>query len=120
MKTSNQNKIISSQFILALIIFFGVSSKVQAAQNKVTYKAEQCDCLGFSDDIPTFLSDLTKQPPTVYGEGSSQTAAAEQARNMCIETYRSYASNDKQNTQSVTESGCHFFKSTGHGDWEAL
>ncbi len=121
MKTLNLKKmnLVSSQLIVALIVFMGISSKLHAS-NSTTYKAEQCDCLGYSEDIPTFLSDLTKQPPSIYGEGKSKLAAAEQARNMCIESYRSYASQEKRVTQSITESGCHFFKSTSQGDWEAL
>lgn len=121
MKVVNSNKKwFSYQLLIALYVLLGVQSRLQAAMNSTPtqYRAEQCDCLGFTNDIPTFLSDLTQQAPSIMGEGQTAQEAAEQARQMCIDNYRGFAS--AAAPQSVTESGCHFYKLTKNGDWESI
>ncbi len=43
------------------------------------------------------------------------------AQNMCVETYRNYASvSQVEDSTEVTENGCQMFKSTNDGDWESI
>lgn len=119
--------LLSAQLVLALAVLLGLSSTAIAKKNMTnkfvpTYKAEQCDCIGFSDDIPTFLSDLVgAQDMDIFGEGKSPTAAQEQAKNMCVETYRNFASvSDTEDKKAISQSGCHMYKSTSDGDWISI
>ena len=123
MKIAKPN--LSLQLIVALVVILGLSTTAQAknrtkATFKPTYKAEKCDCLGYEKDIPTFLSDLNGGSADIWGEGSSQKEASQKARNMCVESYRAFASLDKKKQDDVTESGCQFFRSTQDGDWESI
>lgn len=116
---------ISSQLVLSLIILLGISVNAHGKglqTERTTYKVEKCDCLGFSDDIPTFLSDLPGASDIdIQAEGKSPREAQEMAQNMCIETYRNYASvSPSENNLSVTQTGCQLFKSTSEGDWESI
>ncbi|MCB0377824.1 MAG: hypothetical protein KDD33_04965 [Bdellovibrionales bacterium] len=117
---------ISSQLILAVVLIFGLSFPAQAknksTQYKPTYKVENCDCLGFSDDIPTFLSDLPNaQGVEIFGEGKDPKEANERAQNMCVETYRNFASTGYfEDHKSVTRTGCKMYKSTPDGDWVSI
>jgi hypothetical protein len=127
MFTTNKTGL-SSQLLLTLGIVFLISSTAKSSPSdlgdlsfKPLFKAEKCDCLGYSDDIPTFLSDLAGGAIDIFGEGSSEEAAMQQARNMCIDNYRNFASiSVSVDTNDVTESGCHIFRTTQNGDWEAL
>jgi hypothetical protein len=115
----------SLQMIVAITVLFGVHSTSQAnteATFKPIYKVDRCDCLGFSEDIPTFLSDLAgTQDLGIYGEGPSLAQAEKQAQHMCKETYRSYASASvSEDVNSVTQSGCQKLQSTPHGEWVSL
>lgn len=115
----------SLQMLIAMTVIFGVHSTSQAntdATFKTTYKVDRCDCLGFDKDIPTFLSDLVGHEDLgIYGEGDSLAQAEKAANNMCVESYRSYASvSAKDNSDSVTESGCQKLKSTPDGDWVSI
>jgi hypothetical protein len=116
---------ISGQLIVALALLLGLNSTANAnAKNRsgieTYYKVERCDCFSFNDNIPTFLSDLTGgQDLAIGGEGKSLDEAKKQAKNMCVESYRSFASVD-QLTDDVTESGCHQFRSTEDGTWVSI
>ncbi len=117
---------VRSQVVISLALIFGSSSYaqgMQAVNNNFTptYKVEKCDCLGFSEDIPTFLSDLSDGHQDIYGEGKSLKEAQNSAQNMCVETYRNFASVSKtEDPNSVTRSGCHQLRSTPDGDWVAI
>lgn len=117
---------VSSQLVLALAVLIGLSSTANA-KNKAPkftpkYKVEKCDCLGFSDDIPTFLSDLQgAQGIDIFGEGKTLKAAQKKAQNMCVENYRNFASvSNSEDSKSISQSGCHAFRSTVDGDWESI
>ena len=117
----------SAQLVLALAVLLGVSSTAIAKQTlkddfKPSYKAEKCDCIGFSDDIPTFLSDLKgAQGIDIYGEGTTRKEAQTEAQNMCVETYRNFASvSEQEDSKSISHSGCHMYKSTRDGDWVSI
>ena len=117
--------IISGQLLLALAIVLGINSTAHARQNKTfkpSYKIENCDCLGFSEDIPTFLSDLAgAQDLDIYGEGETLKVAQSNAQNKCVETYRNFASvSTIEHPNSVTQSGCRTFRSTPNGEWVSL
>lgn len=105
------------QTLIAMIILFGLNSTAHA-KSKTLYKVEQCDCIGYSDDLPTFLSDLTDID--IYGEGKSRKAAEKQAERMCVEQFRHFASLANSITQRPTYNGCHTYKTTADGDWEAI
>lgn len=123
---------ISGQLMLAIALLFTLSSVAQGravmtkkAKFKPTYKVERCDCLGFSEDIPTFLSDLAGADDLsqldIFGEGNTLQVAETNAQNMCIETYRNFASVSKsESAESVTQSGCKKLKSTPDGEWVAI
>lgn len=113
---------LSSQLVLALAILLGVNSTAYGKQFTPMYKAEKCDCIGFSEDIPTFLSDLTgAQGIEIYSEGKSLADAQDQAQRMCVETYRNFASvSELESPNNVSYNGCHWFKSTQDGDWESI
>ena len=115
---------ISGQVVIALAFVFGVQTSAHGQNKSFTprYKVERCDCLGFSEDIPTFLSDLAgAQDLDIFGEGKSVKAAEKKARNMCIETYRNFASVSKaEDPNNVTQSGCRKLKSTPGGEWVSL
>lgn len=117
---------ISSQLALTLIVIFGLSYSAHGSQAKkaknATYKVEKCDCLGFSDDIPTFLSDLPGASDIdIQAEGKSPSEVQKIAKNMCVETYRNYASvSPTEDVSNVTQTGCQVFKSTNDGDWESI
>lgn len=98
----------------------GKNSKLGNLSFKPSYKAEKCDCIGYSDDIPTFLTDLAGGQIEIFGEGSTQEAAILEARKMCVESYRNFASVSKQSQNEVTESGCQIYRTTMNGDWESL
>ena len=121
----NVSTYISTQVLSALVVFFGLNStghaKMSFKDSSTQYKAEKCDCMGYSDGIPTFLSDLA-QGIDIYGEGASPQAAKEQAQNMCVESYRNFASIsvEKEKNHSVSYSGCQIFKSQSGGEWVAL
>ena len=118
---------LSLQTLVTLIIFFGLNSTAKAKSHdqqskiKPLYKVENCDCLGYNENLPTFLSDLAQVD--IYGEGNSQKEAEKHARNMCIEQYRNHASIEgkNQNFKNVTHNGCHVFvQKTPDSDWKAL
>lgn len=116
---------ISGQLALVLTVVFGIQSVAYGKAKKnftPRYKVEQCDCLGFSEDIPTFLSDLAgAQDLHIFGEGKSLKAAEKDAQNMCIQTYRSFASASKnEHPNNVTQSGCTKLKSTASGEWVSI
>ena len=117
---------ISAQLIVSLVILFGLSynahGKADAKKSTTKYKVENCDCLGFSDDIPTFLSDLPGASNIdIEAEGKSIDEAEKTAQNMCIETYRTYASvGEHNNNTSVTQTGCQAFKTAANGEWESI
>jgi hypothetical protein len=117
-------KIIKSQLTIAIAVLALNSTAIAKnnSQPNKLYKAEKCDCIGFSDDIPTFLSDLTgAQGIDIYGEGKSLKEAESSAQNMCIETYRNFASaTNSGDTTSISQSGCHMSMSTTEGDWVSL
>jgi hypothetical protein len=120
-----RNFSISTQLILSLIIIFGLSVNAHGKQTKksnTTYKVEKCDCLGFSDDIPTFLSDLPgAEHIDIQAEGKSIVDAEKSAQNMCVETYRNYASTSSQeSSSSVTQTGCQIFKTDTDGSWVSI
>lgn len=127
-----QRLIVSGQTLVAVVVIFGIhftaQGKAQYSQKpKFTprYKVERCDCFGFSEDIPTFLSDLANARELgqldIYGEGKSIEEAEDQALSLCIETYRHYASRSQNSTpESVTQSGCKRLQSTPEGEWVAL
>ncbi len=109
---------IRSQFIVSMVLIFGFQTAHAntKATFQTTYKVDRCDCLGFEQEIPTFLSDLAgTEDLGIYGEGRSLAQAEQEAHNMCVESYRAYASTG--NIDSVTESGCQKLKSTPDGDW---
>lgn len=122
----NKMNFISFQALVALVVLLGMNSpafakKVKKETFKPSYKVEQCDCLGYSEDIPTFLSDLTGSGGvSIYGEGKTPEAAQNKARNMCVEAYREFASTTKGAAGTVTESGCQLFQSTKDGDWISI
>lgn len=128
METNGSKKasFVSLQFIVAMTVLFGMNSpafakKAKKPTFKPSYKVEQCDCLGYSEDIPTFLSDLSGGGGiSIFGEGKTPEAAQGKARNMCVEAYREFASAKKGESGSVTESGCQMFKSTENGDWISI
>ncbi len=121
---------LSGQLLVVIAVIFGFQSIAHAKRMSTpkftpTYKVERCDCLGYSDDIPTFLTDLAGADSVdelyIYGEGKSIAAAEESAQNLCIETYRSYASVEKkEDASTVTQSGCTKLKSTPDGRWVSL
>ena len=119
---------LSGQVVVAVAVILGVSMTAQANKSKVknsfkpSYKVESCDCLGFSEDIPTFLSDLASDYDSqIYGEGRSIAEAEKQAGLMCTETYNLYAKSSKQeHPESVTQTGCQKLKSTPDGDWVSV
>ncbi len=120
----NQKFKISGQLALVLTLIFGMHStaygKRRAPKFTPQYKVENCDCVGFSEDIPTFLSTLTGGRPDIYGEGKSMKAAEKKAEMMCKETYRGYASASKtEHPESVSFNDCDKMKSTPEGDWVA-
>lgn len=123
-----QKSWISSQLLVTLGVFFILNSTAHGKKSRLTelsfkphYKAEKCDCIGYSDDIPTFLSDLAGGSIDIFGEGESQAAAEKEARNMCKESYRNFARVSVSiDNYDVTESGCQFFKTTQNGDWVSL
>ncbi len=128
MKVSGQTKV-SGQLLVVMALVFGFHNvaygKKQGPQFTPMYKVERCDCLGFSEDIPTFLSDLAGAEDVeelyIYGEGKTLQAAEKSAQNLCIETYRSYASvSHEEDPNSVTQSGCTKLKSTPDGRWVSL
>lgn len=118
--------IVSAQLIVSLLVNLMISNPAHGKQTlreqKSTYKVENCDCLGFSDDIPTFLSDLPGGSDIqIFGEGKTPDEAQKMAQNMCVETYRNYASvSQVENSTEVTENGCQMFRSTSGGDWESI
>ena len=124
----NQKTWMSSQLLVTLGVFFVLNSTAHGKQSSLTnlsfkpqYKAEKCDCIGNSDDIPTFLSDLAGGSIDIFGEGDSQEAAEKEARNMCVENYRNFARvSVSTDNYDVTESGCQIFKTTQNGDWVSL
>ena len=125
MRQAKKNIYLSGQLLLALAVIVGISSTAYAKPNKTfksTYKVERCDCLGFSEDIPTFLSDLSgAQDLDIYGEGKTLKDAQRNAQNMCVEAYRNFASvSEKEHPDSVTQSGCHTLRSTPDGQWVSL
>jgi hypothetical protein len=118
---------ISGQLVIVLALLFGIHNVAHAQELEFAplYKVERCDCLGFDNDIPTFLSDLAGADSVdelyIFGEGETLQQAEESAQNLCIETYRSYASVAKPETMtSVTQSGCQKLKSTPDGRWVSL
>ncbi len=120
---------VSGQLLVVLALVFGIHSVAQAKKRapKFTpmYKVERCDCLGYSEDIPTFLSDLAGANDLdelyIFGEGRTLQDAEQSAQNLCIETYRSYASVSKiEDSSSVTQSGCKKMKSTPDGRWVSI
>ena len=117
---------LTGQLLVAVAIVFGISSIAQAAPNstkfKPSYKVERCDCFGYSEDIPTFLSDLEGgNDIDIFGEGKSLEAASKSAHNMCVEQYRGLATKSKKyHISSVTESGCTKLRSTPDGEWVAI
>lgn len=122
---------ISGQLLVAVALVIGFQSVAHAKKKNATpqftptYKVERCDCLGYSEDIPTFLTDLAGADSvdelSIFGEGNSLQAAEESAQNLCIETYRSYASVTKNSDpQLVTQTGCKKLKSTSDGRWVSL
>ena len=126
MNLQNRFKI-TGQLILAMALILGFHSTAYGknkarAKFKPTYKVERCDCVGFSEDIPTFLTTLAKTDDLdelyIYGEGKTLKAAEKQAEKMCIQTYRDFASvSKKEHPNSVTQSGCTKLKSTPDGEW---
>ena len=116
--------LISAQLIVSLLVNFALTNQAHGKQtsHKASYKVENCDCLGFSDDIPTFLSDLPGGADVqIFGEGKTPNEAQKMAQNMCVETYRNFASISQiEDSTEVTENGCQMFKSTQEGDWESI
>ena len=114
---------ISRQLILSLIIIFGVSVIAQGKQHKARYKVENCDCLGFDGSIPTFLSDLQGgNSVQIYGEADTRPKAEKEANNMCVETYRNFASEPtaKEDAKRVTSTGCQVSMLTKDGEWRSI
>ena len=121
---------ISSQLLLSLIVLLGLSynahgnstSQSKKSTKNITYKVENCDCLGFSDDIPTFLSDLPGATNIdIEAQGKTLDEAEKSAQNMCVETYRNFASIGTQEKASdVTQTGCQAFKTAANGEWESI
>lgn len=122
----NQQFKISGQLALVLTLIFGLHSAAYGKQKikrfTPSYKVEGCDCVGFSADIPTFLSDLPgADGMDIYGEGKTLKAAEKQAQNMCIQTYRNFASLSKsEHPDSVTQNSCTKLKSTPSGEWVSI
>ena len=122
-KKTNLN--ITGQLVVSLLMVVGIQSVAYGQGSKnftPSYKVEKCDCFGFSEDIPTFLSDL---PGTsgmdIFGEGKTLKDAEKNAQNMCIESYRNFASlSQQEHPESVTYSGCQKMKTTPDGEWVSI
>jgi hypothetical protein len=122
-KMNYSNIKISKQLVLAVSVLLVFQSMAYGAQKFTpSYKVDRCDCLGFSEDIPTFLSDLAGgHDMDIYGEGKSLRAAEKEAKQMCVETYRNFASvSQTEDPNNVTQTGCERLKSTPDGEWVSL
>ncbi len=121
-----KNTITNSNFfnihtILVLLVLFAINPKLHASakRHKIQYKVEQCDCLGYKEDMLLFLSDITEtQIFNIVGEGSSRKAAERQAQNMCLELYRRFE--NSVDSSSVSHSGCHVYKRNTRGNWDVI
>lgn len=118
---------LSGQVIVAVAVILGFTVTAQAkatSENKFkpSFKVDRCDCLGFSQDIPTFLSDLNGGYDfDIYGEGRNIAEAEQKADQMCKEVYLTVAEISKlEHPDSVTQSGCEKLKSNPDGDWVSL
>ena len=118
----SKNFKLSRQLLVAVTLLFCIQSTARAANNFTpSFKVDSCDCLGFSEDIPTFLSDLSGGNLDIYGEGKTLKAAEEQAQNMCVETYRNFAStSESEHPNNVTRTGCKTMRSTSNGEWVSI
>ncbi len=107
------------QTIMVLLILFGFNSKLHAfSGNKIRYKVEKCDCFGYKEDIPLFLSDISGADTfNIEGEGSTRKAAEKQVQNLCVEIYRKFG--NSVDTSLVSHSGCHIYKKN-KDQWELI
>lgn len=106
-----------------IIVFFALNSSAETNNSSYQpiYKVDRCDCFGFSDDIPTFLSDIIKGDLHISGKGNTLAEAQDEAQRMCIETYRNIASSSQQEDPSnVIYSDCTKMQSTPEGDWVTI
>lgn len=122
MKMKRIKKIVlqNLQTALVFLILFGFNSKLHASSKKQSqYKVEQCDCLGYKDDIPLFLSDITEADIfNIAGEGSTRRDAEKQVENMCVALYKKFESS--VDNSLVSHSGCYTYKKNSKNQWELI
>ena len=120
MKKTSKIILLNIQTVLVFLILFGFNQKLHASsKNSIRYKVEKCDCLGYKDDIPLFLSDITKaQIFNISGEGSTRKAAEKQVEKLCVELYKSFESS--VDNSLVSHSGCHVYKKNSKNQWELI
>ena len=108
------------QTTLVLLVLFGFNSKLHASSgNKIRYKVEKCDCFGYKEDIPLFLSDISGADTfNITGEGPTKEAAEKQVQNLCVEIYEKFG--NSADTSLVSHSGCYIYRKNAKNQWELI